>query len=673
MIHVSGDRCAKIEISGELEWIVTNGIGGYASGTVGGPLTRCYHGLLVAALDPPVRRELLVTALDETLHTDDGVFPLYTDRYSDGRTEPEGFQQIYSFCLNGTVPVWTFEAGNVRLTKSVRMVHGKNTTCVRYRLLEGSAPARLEIRVRINRRGHHGNTKNAGWRPIVEPVPDGLRVTTEKTAPPVRILCRDADTSTREEWLRGFYLSMERYRGLPDVEDHFLAGHFTLQLNPGSSSTFILSAEENPDRETDKAEADRNRHEERLIDAASPLLSDSGTCGRELRQLILAADQFIVKRASGDDPKGCSVLAGYPWFTDWGRDTMIALPGLTLAVGRPEIAKGIIRTFARFIDRGMIPNRFPDEGETPEYNTIDATLWYVEAVRAVHAATGDTDFVRKLYPSLLEIIDSHIRGTRYSIRADTDDSLLYGGENGTQLTWMDAKAGDWVVTPRIGKPVEINALWYNALCVMAGFAALLGQPANRFHENAEKVKTGFDRFWNNETGCLYDGIDGPDGEDRSIRPNQLFAVSLHHTPLAGKRMRSVVDVCAKHLLTPRGLRSLAPDDPSYIGRYGGDRVTRDGAYHQGTVWSWLIGPFASAHYRAYGDAEKARSFLLPLMEHLGERGLGSISEIFDGDPPHEARGCFAQAWGVAEILRVWEETRAVGKERRGKEKWLLRD
>jgi predicted glycogen debranching enzyme len=380
-----------------------------------------------------------------------------------------------------------------------------------------------------------------------------------------------------------------------------------------------------------------------------------------IRCLSLRADQFIVSRPTPDDPGGKSIIAGYPWFGDWGRDTMISLPGLTLATGRPDVARSILRTFARFVDRGMLPNRFPDEGETPRvaYNTVDATLWYFEAIRAYHAATGDDDLVRELFPVLQDIIDWHQRGTRYNIHVDPNDGLLYAGEAGVQLTWMDAKVGDWVVTPRIGKPVEINALWYNALRIMADFSRLVtgeSVPSDVSYTTlADRVRSSFARFWNEAGGYGYDVIDGPGGDDASLRPNQLFAVSLHHSPLDADRQRAVVEVCARHLLTSHGLRSLAPNDPAYVGRYGGDQYQRDAAYHQGTVWGWLIGPFVSAHLRVYRDPALAQSYLAPLMHHLSDHGLGSISEIFDGDAPFAPRGCIAQAWSVAEVLRAWQE------------------
>jgi predicted glycogen debranching enzyme len=412
------------------------------------------------------------------------------------------------------------------------------------------------------------------------------------------------------------------------------------------------------------AYGDRQAHEAALLERAGDLAGPgAGDPARDaLRQLVLAADQFVVRRPTAADPDGQSIIAGYPWFSDWGRDTMIALPGLTLTTGRPEVAASILRTYAQFVDQGMLPNRFPDVGETPEYNTVDATLWYFVAVHEYVQATGDVALARELFPVLADIIDWHVRGTRYAIHMDEADGLLYAGEAGVQLTWMDAKVDEWVVTPRTGKAVEINALWYNALRIMADFAGQLEQDGSRYAALAERVAAGFERFWNAPLGYCYDvvdtpaGHDGPGGSDGSLRPNQLLAVSLPHSPLPAERQRSVVDACARHLLTAHGLRSLSPDDKAYIGRYGGDRRKRDGAYHQGTVWGWLIGPFVLAHRRVYGDDAAARSYLMPLLRHLNDHGVGSISEIFEGDAPFAPRGCTAQAWSVAEVLRAWQKT-----------------
>jgi predicted glycogen debranching enzyme len=354
-----------------------------------------------------------------------------------------------------------------------------------------------------------------------------------------------------------------------------------------------------------------------------------------------------------------TILAGYPWFGDWGRDTMIALPGLCLVTGRPGIARNILRTYARFVSEGMLPNRFPGAGAGPEYNTADATLWYFQAVHEYFDATGDIELLRELYPVLAGIVEVHVRGTRYNIHVDSADGLLYAGETGVQLTWMDAKVGDRVVTPRIGKPVEINALWLNAATSMAQFSRALGHAPERYAGLAQRARTGFERFWNPGRNFCFDVIDGPGGNggngdnDAALRPNQIFAVSLPESPLTAERQRAVVDVCARELLTSFGLRSLGRAEPGYQGCYGGSVEKRDAAYHQGTAWGWLLGPFALAHLRVYGNAETAMSFLQPMLQHIEAAGLGTASEIFDGDEPFTPRGCIAQAWTVGETLRAW--------------------
>ncbi len=665
MIDFGREVCGNLALSAGREWLVTNGIGGYASGTVAGLLTRRYHGLLVAALKPPLRRTLLLTKLDETATYDGRTYPLFANRwavpvaalrYELGRgwngVEPIGFYHLQRFHMEGTTPVWTFACADALLEKRVWMQPGANTTYIRYDLLRATAPLALSIKAIVNYRDHHSNTYAGDWQMRVEPVAHGLRVTAFDGAVPFYLQSDRCEAMPQHEWYQDYFLSAERYRGLDALDHNLCAGHFHAVLHPGETLTIVASTEATPSLDSASAYGERQEHEQRLVTQSG--LTDAPVW---VQHLILAADQFIVRRTLPNSIDGRSVIAGYPWFGDWGRDTMISLPGLTLVTGRHDVAARILRTFAHFVDQGMLPNRFPDKNETPEYNTVDAALWYFEAFRAYHAATGDDTLLRDLFPVLREIIAWHQRGTRYNIRLDPNDGLLYAGEAGVQLTWMDAKVDDWVVTPRIGKPVEINALWYNALRSMADFARRLGEPANGYEALAEQAHAGFARFWNEASGYCYDLLNGPEGDDPALRPNQLFAVSLPHSPLTSQQQRGVVDACARHLLTSHGLRSLAPHDPAYIGQYGGDQRQRDAAYHQGAVWGWLIGPFVSAHLRVYGDRELARSFLQPLIHHLAGHGVGSISEIFDGDPPFAPRGCIAQAWSVAEVLRAWQATR----------------
>jgi predicted glycogen debranching enzyme len=651
MLDFGRDICGDEKEAAQREWLITNGIGGFAMGTIGGLLTRRYHGLLVAALRPPLGRTLLLAKLDEVVEYGDATYDLYADRRgAAGELAPNGFIYLERFRLDGTTPVWTYALADALLEKRVWMGRNANTTYIRYTLLRGTLPLTLNLFPLVNARDFHGNTHAPDWKPVIARVEGGLRVTMFEGAPSLVLLSDRAQPQIFKDWQRDYFLSVEEYRGLDPLDDHLLAGVFSAALNADESVTIIASSEAAPDLDTDQVYAARQSYESSLI--AQSGLADAPPA---VRQLVLAADQFIVQRGT---PNGRTVLAGYPWFSDWGRDTMIALPGLTLTTRRYDDAAKILRTFARFVDRGMLPNRFPDEGETPEYNTVDATLWYFQAVAAYHAATADDSLLRDLFPILQDIIDWHIKGTRYGIRVDPADSLLYAGEPGAQLTWMDVKIDDWVVTPRHGKAVEINALWHNALCHMRDFAAHLGEPGAQYRALAAQVKASFARFWNAEAGCCYDVIDTPQGNDATLRPNQVIAASLPYSPLTDEQARAVVDVCGRALLVSHGLRSLAPDHPDYRGIYGGDIPSRDSAYHQGTVWSWLIGAFVAAHLRVYGDKTAARSFLMPLLSHLRDHGIGSISEIFDGDPPHRPRGCIAQAWGVAEVLRAWSLTSA---------------
>jgi predicted glycogen debranching enzyme len=651
MIDFGREICSDPVTAERREWLVTNGIGGYASGTVAGVLTRRYHGLLVAALQPPVGRTLLLTKLDEIATYAGQPYPLFANRWAQGDVEPCGFHHLQRFHLEGAIPVWTFACADALLEKRVWMETGANTTYIRYHLARASGPVDLHLKAIVNHRDHHANTR-AGERDLdVDPIDHGLRVIAPDSDVALNLRSDSAQATLDPVWYRGYHLALEAYRGLNPVDDNLYAGCFRATLQPGDSVTLVASTSPDPALDGAAALAERRSYEEALL--AQSGMDDAPA---SIRHLVLAADQFVVRRPLPDDAGGRSVIAGYHWFSDWGRDTMIALPGLALTTGRADVAARILRTFTHFVDRGMLPNRFPDRGESPEYNTVDATLWFFEAIRATHAATDDDDLLRDLFPVLQEIVDWHVRGTRYGIGVDPADGLLRAGEPGVQLTWMDAKVDDWVVTPRTGKPVEINALWYNALRCMADFAHRLGKSPDRYEELADQARAGFDRFWNDAAGHCYDVLNGPSGDDPALRPNQLFAVSLPHSPLTPEQQRAVVDTCARHLLTAHGLRSLAPHDPAYIGRYGGGRHQRDAAYHQGTVWGWLIGPFVTAHLRVHRDPARARSFLAPLLHQLVSHGAGSLSEIFDGDPPFTPRGCIAQAWTVAEVLRAWRET-----------------
>jgi predicted glycogen debranching enzyme len=648
MLPFGREVSGSFELASRREWLVTNGLGGWASGTVGGANTRRYHGLFVPALQPPLGRTVLVAKLNERASLGGQMFPLSTNEYGDGTIDPPGYRQIETFRLEWGVPTWTFALADALLEKRVWMPHGHDTVYVTYHLRRATLPAELEVLVMTTHRDAHAETQG-GWQPQIEPAPGGVLV--RPPAGGFRVLASGGDFEAVDQWHWNLFHRAEQARGLPAREDLYALGRFTATLQPGDSWTLAATIEPEVNwdwRASLKAAQDRARG---LVH----------TAGLErqphwVQQLALAADQFLVKRGTGQ-----TVIAGYHWFGDWGRDTMIALAGLTLTTRRYEAAADVLRTFGRFVSQGMLPNRFPDSGETPEYNTVDASLWYFHAIDRYVAASSDMALARELLPVLDDMAAWHVRGTRYNIHMDPPDGLLYAGQPGVQLTWMDAKVGEWVVTPRIGKPVEINALWVNALRVLHRLHTDLGvaepQP---FAAMADQAAASFERFWYSAGGYLYDVIDGPEGDDSSLRPNQLLAVSLPYAPLSGgPRAQAVVQACAQHLLTSYGLRSLSPRDPSYIGRYGGDQKQRDGAYHQGTVWGWLMGPFVEAYLKAYaGQPEvqaKARSFLAPFEQHLADAGLGSISEIFEGDAPFEPVGCIAQAWSVAEVLRGWLE------------------
>lgn len=643
IIRYGREICGNLDLAERREWLVTNGIGGYACGTIAGLLTRHYHGLLVAALEPPLGRTLMLVKLDETARYDGQRFELATNRWADGTVAPSGYLQLEGFYLEGTIPVWQYALADARLSKRVWMERGRNTTYIRYSCDRANAPIHLTLAAFVNYRDHHGGSVTGIWE--VTPKTEGVDILAFQGAEPLRLRGRGQWTP-QGRWYHQFDLAVERYRGTGDCEDHLHGATLEITLQPGESVTVVASAEAEFNSPDSAWQRQRQEDEQRCDRFAARF----GRC-EWLEQLALAADQFICDRVLAEDPQGKTVMAGYPWFGDWGRDTAISLPGLTVGTGRPEIARPILRTFAKYFDGGMMPNVFPDGSRTPAYNTVDAILWYFEAVRSYFQATGDKTLIAELFPALAEVIDWHLRGTRYNIHVD-DDGLLYAGEPGEQLTWMDAKVDDWVVTPRQGKAVEVNALWHNALWTMVRLARVLGQSDSHYERLAKRAQAGFERFWYADGGYCYDVVDTPNGDDAALRPNQIFAVSLPHPLLSPQQAKSVVNVVGRKLVTSYGLRSLSPDDPRYCGFYGGDRWQRDGAYHQGTVWAWLLGPYAEAHFRVYGDAAQARSFLEPLREHLLTAGVGSISEIFDGDAPHTPRGCFAQAWSVAEVLRV---------------------
>ena len=645
MINFDSAICTDFIAASSREWLETNGIGGFASGTISGANTRRYHGVLTAATEPPLGRITMVSKVEETVAVAGEQFELSSNQYP-GNIHPRGFELLATFRLD-PFPIWTYDLPGVEIEKRVFMPHGMNATVIRYKARSKTrfkrAPATMTLRPLLSFVDYHHlrrqteelNGEFSEIAGIVEMHPVlGL--------PPVFFAHNGASIERTGYWYNNFEFAIEQERGFDFREDLFQP--FEISFDLKGESTIIISSGEAINA------ADAAALEKEEIKRRKGLVKKAGVRTELEKQLVQAADQFIVRRGEGH-----TIIAGYPWFSDWGRDTMIALPGLTLATGRPEVARGILLEFARNVSQGMLPNRFPDAGGEADYNTVDATLWYFEAVRAYTEHTGDYDFIREnIYRELAEILIWHLRGTRFNIHVDTD-GLLYAGEPGVQLTWMDAKIGDIVITPRTGKAVEIQALWYNALMTMADHAGRFGDEEDRrkYLSMADLAKLSFNAiFWNEAEQCLYDVAENGH-RDGSIRPNQIFAASLHHSMLDEERARKVVDRVEMDLLTPVGLRSLSPADPKYVPIYIGSPFERDSAYHQGTVWGWLIGGFVEAYRRVYPDRKERIAELLSGFEsHLREAGIGQISEIFDANAPHSPRGCFAQAWSVAEALRI---------------------
>jgi predicted glycogen debranching enzyme len=629
------------------EWLCANGLGSYASCTLTDTLTRRYHGLFVAALDPPLGRRVLLNKFDASAEYGGRHVELSSNRWHDGTLAPRGDQTIVDFHLDGRVPVWTYAFADALLERRIWMEPDAQVTYVEWRVRDASGPIELNLKAYVNDRDYHALTRAYDVAGVAQ-IEGELATLRMGNGTSWYLRASGAQLEPANEWYYGFRYDAETARGLDDTEDLYHALTIRAQLVE-AGATLLVRVALDP---RDTAPADPHARERELLDSwrnAHPRLTQAPLW---IEQLVLAADAFIVARTVDGAP-GSTVIAGYHWFGDWGRDTMIALPGLTLATGRPEIARTILQTFSRFIDQGMLPNRFPDSGAAPEYNTVDAALWFIDTVRAYHATTLDATLVDAIFEKLDEIIYWYERGTRYGIVVDPVDGLVRSGEPGVQLTWMDAKVGDWVVTPRIGKCVEINALWYNALCTMDGFAQVLGRDPSRYRELGSRARASFERFWNAEQNYPFDVLDGPDGNDASLRPNAVYAVALPFRPLESRRERAIVDRIAHELWTPMGLRSLAPSDPVYVGHYGGSPHDRDAAYHRGTAWPFLAGAFARAYANAYGDPTRARRFIEAFASRLDCYGAGTLAEIADGDPPHDARGCIAQAWSVGEVLRTW--------------------
>ena len=651
------------------EWLITNGLGGYASGTVSGVVTRRYHGLLIAALPAPLGRIVVLNHVLERVKLPDGrTFWLNDEPTTATR---EGTRALREFRLELGLPVWLYEVGGTTIEKRIVMPYGQNTVHVCYRLISGSAPVRLTVRPSLHFRPHEA--------PVSDESHDGYRLTVQDddkyelaagTEWPTLKLTTDgvrtAFTVERRTIPEVLYAT-EESRGYEARGSLWSPGYFRADLQAGRSFALIGSTEEWDTifaLTTDQAfDAERERRRRLLRVAPAAAREGAGA------ELVLAADQFIITpagrvdesaraRAEGDEVR--TVVAGYHWFTDWGRDTMISLEGLALATGRAREAGYILRTFAHYVSDGLIPNMFPEGDREGLYHTADATLWFFHAIDRYVATTGDRETLRRLMPKLLDIMERHFQGTRFGIGMDPGDGLLRQGAEGYQLTWMDAKVDGWVVTPRRGKAVEINALWYNALVLMDRWAGEMPTPRAGwdFGSIATRVRESFNRrFWYKEGSYLFDVIDGEEGNDPACRPNQILSIALPNPVLEKSRWSRILEVVRDRLLTPVGLRSLAPEHPDYKAKYYGDLRTRDAAYHQGTVWAWLAGPFVDAWLKVHPDEHEAvRRYLDRLLHTLNEACIGSISEIFDAEEPFTPRGCIAQAWSVAEALRCWVKT-----------------
>ncbi len=665
LVHFGREVCGQLDQAERREWWLSNGRGAYAAGTVAGSLTRRYHGLLIAPLAPPLGRFLVLAKADATLIEGDREWPLFTNRWAGGAVAPAGQVHIESFHLDGRLPVWHYAVGDVRLEHRIWLEQGADRVHLAWRLLTASADRDLRLRVALlaNARDHHQVARVGQIQPELHSEGNLLRVLHPDWFE-LRIAAIGGTLRVDPAWIEGFDLPLERERGLEDRDNHLRVGHADLALKPGAwvGISASLGDAALPDPNLTAVLQRHQDRDARLLTQAQAANPGFASAPDWVRQLVLAADAFLFARPLETVPDGESVIAGYPWFGDWGRDTMIAFPGLTLATGRTESARRILETFARFVDGGMLPNVFPGAGETPEYNTVDAALWYLEAWRAYVEETGDLAALERAFPVLDAIVCAYRDGTRYGIGMDPADGLIHAGEPGVQLTWMDAKVGDWVVTPRIGKPVEISALWYNGLRATQGLAARLGKDTAPYAGLAERAAAGFRRYLRSDGDGLLDVLDGPAGDDASLRPNQILAVSLPASPLSPEEQARVVAVCGRELLTSYGLRSLASTHPDYRGRYLGGVWERDGAYHQGPVWAWLLGHYALAEHRVTGDGALALSRLAPIADHLRDAGLGSVSEIFDGDAPHTPRGAPLQAWSVACTLEAWWRLRRASSE-----------
>lgn len=648
----------------EREWLVANGLGGFAAGAVNGSNARRYHGLLFAALKPPAERHLVLSKLDESISAAGQKYEICSSK--SGAYVQTGYNYLESFSEE-PLPAFQYRVKDIFIEKKLCMVQGENTTVIIYKISGGRRAAEFNISPLFNFRNYHhcSHKENMRFRTemkenllLLQPFDLPFRISLECCSGSVKRGSREITYTTgkfrpdADNWFYDMEYPIEKQRGLDCFEDHYIPGSYAFWIEPGEEQiiAFKVSTEDKPCEKDPLLIFDNE-------EARLERLSDSCPYKDEFaRRLFKAADAYLVRRESTGS---MTVIAGYPWFTDWGRDTMISLPGLTLTTRRFDIARDILGTFSKYVKDGLVPNMFPDAGQKPAYNSVDASLWYFEAVWKYITATGDYDFIEKdIYPVLKEITEAYINGTNFGIFMDRD-SLISAGSPKLQITWMDAMSGDKVFTPRNGKAVEINALWYNALRVMETLAAEFGGEPAKYGKLADSVKASFaGTFWNGEKNCLFDVV-GDLGPDDSVRPNQIFALSLTHTMLDREKEEMILETVWDKLYTTYGLRTLSPDSPDYKGTYGGGPYRRDEAYHQGTVWPWLLGHFITAYLKVSDYSKKSRKaamrMLEPFRSHLDDACIGQISEVFNGSDPMLPGGCCAQAWSVAEILRAYEE------------------
>ncbi|CAN5468010.1 amylo-alpha-1,6-glucosidase [soil metagenome] len=685
---------AKNEAYDEREYLVTNGLGTYASANLWGANTRRYHGLLVASLQPPVRRTVLFSRIDEVISARGVETELATNFWKSGSVSPHGFESLIMF-YPLPVPTWIYQVSGGLLVKQVAMMPEKQQVAIGYtwhgdiirtttrdsrNLYEAEESAQLRLHMLVNNRDFHSATNGSdNWHFEQQQQSDFVRIRAFPDAQPLSIYYDRGTYTPSSDWYRDYYWPRESERGLEDREDCYHAGVLETSLSSGQSVTIFGAIDDVLFRSIDDVVKISWAHKKQLLAQAS-----STSVSMQHKMLTLAADDFVVRRQS---TRSNSIIAGYHWFSDWGRDSMISLPGLAVITGRTKNARSVLETFGAYLSEGMLPNFFPDSGQPPQYNTSDATLWWASALLRYYRETTDTQFVREQLPLLESVVEWHQKGTRHGLKMDPSDGLITAGDASVQLTWMDAKVGDLVVTPRSGKAVEINALWYNFLKTIeflycaTGSAGLSESPPGKpglvgssrkseyYSKIAELVKSNFNKFWNQKAGCFYDYIRDDGTADKAIRPNQLLTASLTFPVATQEQAKSMLAVVESDLLTSKGLRTLSPHDLNYKGSYGlgkdqANQYDRDSTYHQGTVWPWLFGPWVDCRIYAHGNEPENHKFiaekLRPIMDHvLSEGCIGSVSEIFDGDAPHAPRGCVAQAWSVAELLRILNDYPAI--------------